>query len=484
MYYKRRNKILFRDYYDFGYITDNRNFDYELKNETEKVIGDKVLSKTAKVMFSILTRKPCSFEEIIKNLKEVFQGVDETILIRDVVDFYNMLERDGFVISGETIEQCEDKEKVPFQNIIESKNKKIDASDNSTQFFFNNYFKGIPQITSLQVEIIKNCNENCIHCYIPHENKIELMSEDLFYSIINQCKLLNVLHITISGGEPLLHNKILDFLRKCRKNDFSVSILSNLTLLNDSIIEEMKKNPLLCVQTSVYSIDENIHDSITNTHGSLKKTKANILRLIDNNIPVQISCPVMKLNKDSFMDVVDWAKKNKININCDASLIGRYNQSVDNLDSRLSLSEYKIFMEQKIKIDSNFVHNILQDSKKRHEQTYMDSVCKICHLSLCVFYNGNVYPCAGWQSYILGNLKDNTLKDIWEKSPKVKFLRDLKKSNFPRCLKCENKDYCDMCMVRNANESSDGNPFELNRYYCDIAKITKETLLKNNLFHK
>ena len=45
MYYKRRNKILFRDYDDFGYITDNRNFDYELKNETEKVIGDKVLSK-------------------------------------------------------------------------------------------------------------------------------------------------------------------------------------------------------------------------------------------------------------------------------------------------------------------------------------------------------------------------------------------------------------------------------------------------------
>ena len=65
---------------------------------------------------------------------------------------------------------------------------------------------------------------------------------------------MNLLHITISGGEPRLHAHFIDFLRECRINDMSVNVLSNLTLLNDEMVAEMKLNPLLSVQTSVYSM--------------------------------------------------------------------------------------------------------------------------------------------------------------------------------------------------------------------------------------
>ena len=43
----------------------------------------------------------------------------------------------------------------------------------------------------------------------------------------------------------------------------SVNVLSNLTLLNDEMVAEMKLNPLLSVQTSVYSMIPDIHDGIT-----------------------------------------------------------------------------------------------------------------------------------------------------------------------------------------------------------------------------
>ena len=65
---------------------------------------------------------------------------------------------------------------------------------------------------------------------------------------------MNLLHITISGGEPMLHPHFIDFLRECRINDKSVNVLSNLTLLNDEMVAEMKLNPLLSVETSVYSM--------------------------------------------------------------------------------------------------------------------------------------------------------------------------------------------------------------------------------------
>ena len=52
----------------------------------------------------------------------------------------------------------------------------------------------------------------------------------------------------------MLHPHFIDFLRECRINDMSVNVLSNLTLLNDEMVAEMKLNPLLSVQTSVYSM--------------------------------------------------------------------------------------------------------------------------------------------------------------------------------------------------------------------------------------
>ena len=66
---------------------------------------------------------------------------------------------------------------------------------------------------------------------------------------------MNIIHVTLSGGEPLLHKDFLSFLVRCRELDLSVNVLSNLTLLTDEIVLEMKKNPLLSVQTSLYSMN-------------------------------------------------------------------------------------------------------------------------------------------------------------------------------------------------------------------------------------
>ena len=71
------------------------------------------------------------------------------------------------------------------------------------------------------------------------------MDSDLFYRIIEEGRQMNIIHVTLSGGEPLLHKDIIDFLIKCRELDLSVNVLSNLTLLTDEMVDEMKKNALL-----------------------------------------------------------------------------------------------------------------------------------------------------------------------------------------------------------------------------------------------
>ncbi|MDR0758783.1 MAG: hypothetical protein LBF74_01560 [Treponema sp.] len=64
----------------------------------------------------------------------------------------------------------------------------------------------------------------------------------------------------------------------------------------------MKANRLSSVQVLLYSIDAEIHDSITKLPGSFVKTRDAILKLIENDIPLQISCPTMNQNKDSYVE--------------------------------------------------------------------------------------------------------------------------------------------------------------------------------------
>jgi radical SAM protein with 4Fe4S-binding SPASM domain len=354
--------------------------------------------------------------------------------------------------------------------------------EKSTQDFFEEYSKGKPQLTNLHIEITSKCNERCVHCYIPHNDKVSEIESDLFYDVLKQCKNMKLLHLTLSGGEPMLHKNFCDFLRKCKVYNFSVNVLSNLTLLNEEIIKEMKANPLLCVQVSLYSMDSNIHDEITQTKGSFKKTKNAILKLIENDIPLQISCPVMKQNKNCYGDVKNWAKGYKFNVGDDYVIIAKYNHTTQNLRSRLSTNEVKEIIKGIAVNDIKYMEQMEKESENKRNTMLNDFICSVCHSSICIADNGNVYPCAGWQDNIAGNVKETSLKDIWDNSEKILYLRGLRRQDFHKCIQCTEKEYCTMCMVRNANENPQGDPLAVNEYFCEIAKINKQIMIdyKNN----
>lgn len=487
MFFKQKSNVLFRNYESFGYITDNRNFGYKLTNNKDNYIGDKILSESGAVFFSVLDRIPQTLETLTKKINRRFKDVDFKTIKSDAKEFYCMLARDGFIVSGKTLQECNEKDIRFSYKTLEPDIIKKDFSpaiiypEKPTQDFLEDFFDGKPQLTNLHIEITSKCNERCIHCYIPHDKKVRNIKPDLFYDILEECRDMKVLHLTLSGGEPMLHKNFCDFLSKCREYDFSVNVLSNLTLLNDEIIQEMKSNPLLSIQVSLYSMNSNIHDEITQLKGSFEKTINAILKLIEYDIPLQISCPIMKQNKNSYTDVINWAKKHKIHVGEDNVIIARYDHTTQNLNCRLSINEIKEMIYDKVAHDVKYLEQMESEAEKKKDIIPDDIVCSVCHSSICITENGNVYPCAGWQDYVVGNVKKYTLSDIWDNSEKVQYLRDLRKKDFPKCIQCPDKEFCTMCMVRNANESPTGNHLDVNEYFCNIAKINREILLKRKV---
>ncbi len=178
MLFKQKSNVIFRNYESFGYITDNRNFGYKKTNDNENHIGDKILSESGAVFLSVLDIKPQTLDELAKKINKQFTDVDIRTIKNDAREFYCMLEQDGFIVSGETMQECDEKDTKFSYKILEPEITRKNFSPNimhpekSTQDFLEEYFKGKPQLTNLHIEITSICNERCIHCYIPHDYKV------------------------------------------------------------------------------------------------------------------------------------------------------------------------------------------------------------------------------------------------------------------------------------------------------------------------
>jgi radical SAM protein with 4Fe4S-binding SPASM domain len=473
VFYRQKFDTFIRRYDDVGYIASKSDF------------GDRVVDFSGAVFLTALSREPQTLDGLAEKIALSFVGEDAGTIKKDAAEFYAALEEDGFIVSGETKEELDRKDTRFSYAALEPKTIKKDftpvilRAEKTTQEFLDEHFKDKPHLTSLQIELTSRCNERCVHCYIPHENKTADIDDTLFYDVLDQCRDMGLLNLTLSGGEPLLHRHFLDFLRKAKDYDFSINILSNLTLLNDEIITEMKANRLSSVQVSLYSMKSEIHDAITKMPGSFVKTRDAILKLIENDIPLQISCPTMKQNKDSYVDVLHWAQEHRVRAVTDYIMMARYDHTTGNLDNRLSLDEVGKVINDIISNDQSYQDemNTADFDKAGSRDTSGDIVCGVCVSSLCMVANGNTYPCAGWQDYVCGNVRETSLREIWEHSPKVKYLRGLRKKDFPKCMKCPDKSFCAMCMVRNANEAPDGNPLKINKHFCKVAALNRKIVL-------
>ena len=476
MLVRQSQNTFIRFFYDKGYIS----------NQLTRF--DRVYNDIGADFLREINREPKTIDCIIDDLQILYgESVSREELTNEFMDFVNELVRTKFLVIGETVEELETND-MTFSYAMENPKTMVqnftqetkDVVDEHTQNFMLEATQRKPRLNGIQFELTGRCNERCIHCYLNNAKKDDGIDMPLgkIKSIIDEFAENQGLHITLSGGEMLMHKDILEIIRYCREKDMIITLLSNLIALRDEQIPVIKEANVSAVQVSLYSMNPETHDYITTIKGSFVKTKQAIEKLVAADIPVMISCPIMKANKDGYKEVLNYAQSLRCKANTDFIMMAQSDLSTDNLANRLSIEETETLIREIIENNPDYrayVENTQPISEFRDLDIERFKKMPLCGAAIndcCVSENGDIFACAGWQAKPFGNVYKQSLKEIWDNSPVAKEIRAVTEGDFPQCLDCDARDYCARCLVRNFNESG-GDMFKINEHFCKVAFLNK-----------
>lgn len=178
------------------------------------------------------------------------------------------------------------------------------------------------------------------------------------------------------GGEPTLHPSLPRLVDYSLEKDMEVEVYSNLTHVSSKMWKTLSQ-PGVSLATSYYSSRAGEHDSITNLRGSHKKTRDNIIKALELDIPLR------------------------------AGIIG----VLEDQQVEAAHKELEDLGVQYIGVD--YLRQVGRGI--RDQKPAIDQLCGHCgDEKVAILANGDVQPCvfSRWGEFTVGNVQEQSLEAI------------------------------------------------------------------------
>ncbi len=322
--------------------------------------------------------------------------------------------------------------------------------------------------SSVDIFVTSRCNLKCVHCFATMQEPVDLSLEHL-KSIFDQLEKNGVLEVRITGGEPLLHPDIGKILQMLEHRHFRRVILTNGTLLTDEIAQQLKRSNVIPT-VSLDDSDAPGHDLFRGVDGSFQKTLAGIKTLLKNGVHYGINCCLHAKNLNKIESIVNLAADYDA---CriaflDLKPLGSMKNHKEWMPSR---KEYEAAMAHllvaraksriliDVSLDAFLFCAILRESVLEAKKGYIS--CAAGKTRLSIFSDGLVYPCntvIGDPKWRMGDLKNETLTDIWFSKNWAFFRGAVKKSDLKKCRDCKDMPRCKDFYCRLLPYTATGDP--------------------------
>ena len=297
--------------------------------------------------------------------------------------------------------------------------------------------KGTPFDFFVQFHLTERCNLACRHCYqgapVLEMDYGEICGAiaDVKTAIEGWAKdyAMNVspsLHFT--GGEPLLRDDLFPILRHARGCGFSVSLMSNGTMIDRAVAEQLKAAEVADVQISLDGL-ESVHNSLRG-NGSFRSAVEGIASLVGEGIDTNINLTVSRLNMNQAGDLVALADELGVSAIAFSRLVpsGRGKQLADLLLTKEEVAAFYDGLRRyrdktRVTVTSRDPLAAIADLDGDITQTDLPvGGCAAGMFGVTIAADGTVMPCRRMDLPI-GNVKNDRFRDLWADSPVLWQLR-------------------------------------------------------------
>lgn len=270
-----------------------------------------------------------------------------------------------------------------------------------------------------------NCNQHCLNCYkenTPQINSGELSTSDWIKIIDKLWKEVYVSQINFTGPEPTIRNDLIELISYSK--NFITTLDTNGMLLEKSFCEKLYSANLETIKITLYSSNENLHNSLVGTNG-FKKTVNGIQNALSSGLNVVVETPIISEEQD-YITTLNFLRNIGIrNVTCTnntnyyfKSKNIKYEATFENIFKQAA----RYCLDTDMKLSLSIPGQIsLEDLNSFDIEA---PICGACFSNMAIAPNGEVLPCKKWfgKEASLGNILTEKWNTIWDnqKSMQVK----------------------------------------------------------------
>lgn len=268
------------------------------------------------------------------------------------------------------------------------------------------------------IMLTSRCNIHCLYCYytIWDERKDStIMKQNTFNNVLKFLRQGEFEEVSFTGGEPLLHPDINNFIKKCHSNNIITSVNTNGVLLSKQKINMLVDAGLEKIAISVDSIEKDVHDDLRK--GSKLEHILNMISYIKTktNLRLHVICVLNNRNYDKIGSLLQFTAHEKINIAFQPVIMNDELRRLHKLDDfctndgRWKLFEKIIHIWGKSHNSIQYVNAILKYFKNK---TIEYQPCMVKG-NIAVFNpQGDIFPCFFLYDKCIGNINNQSTLEL------------------------------------------------------------------------
>jgi SynChlorMet cassette radical SAM/SPASM protein ScmF len=323
-------------------------------------------------------------------------------------------------------------------------------------------------LKQLYFYLTRGCNLACRHCWISPSFQGEgrsfpELSVDLFCSIIEQARAMGVSAVKLTGGEPLLHSRIIELIRRIREEKMVLTVETNGVLCSPELAREISAGREPFVSVSLDGATAGTHEWVRGVAGSFDAAVKGIRNLVAVGVRPQVIMTIMKRNRDEMELLVRLAERLgagsvKFNVLEPTARGEKMHEAGEGLALR-ELVELGDWVENSLsaatKLPLSFSHPAAFRSLGRMFGKKGDG-CSVCGILgiLGVLADGSYALCGIGETVpelVFGHSAHDRLEEVWQKNPVLQDLRQGLPHRFEGiCGQCLMKNFClGSCVAQN-----------------------------------